>query len=416
MTQEEKKPAGKALRARILKQSKKPLLILCIILAALYCCYQLYQWRVPSVKTEVAMEQSVYNAVDAEVFVVRDEYILSNTASGKVIPLVEDGKRVAKGDVVAMVFRNDEEAANYLRVRELDSQISHYQQLAKHLSSASDINALNEEAFSILLDSLDTAGSGQFSKFGDRMEELGDLMTRRQMTMGEEIDFESMISALQAERSGISLDESAYTKITAERSGYYISSTDGLEGVLPYGKIASVTQDMLQKALEAKAQPASGGVGKMVDSFDWYLLCAVDEKQALHFEQGDSIMETFANLRQETAQLVTNVTVYYAKPQAEEGTDEQEAPKPKQYVVDKGIRVSTSAVRVVDGEKGVYVRRGNVARFRKLNIVYSDQTYVISATASQDGEPIVDDPSNYLKQYDEVILEGKDLYDGKIIG
>ena len=190
----------------------------------------------------------------------------------------------------------------------------------------------------------------------------------------------------------------------------------------------------------------------MVDSFDWYLLCAVDEKQALHFEQGDSIMvrmpfsaagefkaevehiaqsedgknlvtlkcnlmnETFANLRQETAQLVTNVTVYYAKPQAEEGTDEQEAPKPKQYVVDKGIRVSTSAVRVVDGEKGVYVRRGNVARFRKLNIVYSDQTYVISATASQDGEPIVDGPSNYLKQYDEVILEGKDLYDGKIIG
>ena len=41
---------------------------------------------------------------------------------------------------------------------------------------------------------------------------------------------------------------------------------------------------------------------------------------------------------------------------------------------------------------------------------------MISATASQDGEPIVDDPSNYLKQYDEVILEGKDLYDGKIIG
>ena len=29
----------------------------------------------------------------------------------------------------------------------------------------------------------------------------------------------------------------------------------------------------------------------MVDSFDWYLLCAVDEKgRPLHFEQGDSIM------------------------------------------------------------------------------------------------------------------------------
>mgnify|MGYP006987334013 FL=1 len=46
-----------------------------------------------------------------------------------------------------------------------------------------------------------------------------------------------MISALQAERSGISLDESAYTKITAERSGYYISSTDGLEGCFPMGRL-----------------------------------------------------------------------------------------------------------------------------------------------------------------------------------
>ena len=61
--------------------------------------------------------------------------------------------------------------------------------------------------------------------------------------------------------------------------------------------------------------------------------------------------ETFANLRQETAQLVTNVTVYYAKPQAEEGTDEQEAPKPKQYVVDKGIRVSTSACALWMGKR-----------------------------------------------------------------
>lgn len=452
MTQQEKKPGGQALKNQIIKRGKKPLIILCILLAALYCCYQLYQWRVPSVKTEVALEQSVYNAVDAQVFMVRDEYILSNTASGKVIPLVEDGKRVAKGDVVAMVFQNDADAANYLRARELKSQIDHYQQLAKHLSSVSDINALNEEAFSILLDCLDTADSGQFSQFGERTDELGDLMIRRQMTMGEEIDFTSMISALESELDGISVADSADMKITAERSGYYISSTDGLEGTIPYGQVSSVTQETLNKALEAKAQPAAGRVGKMVDSFDWYLLCTIEEKQALSFERGDSITvrmpfsaagefkaeveniaqseggknlvtlkcnlmnENFANLRQETAQLVTSITVYYAKPQSEDGSGEKESPKPRQYVVDKGIRVSSSAVRVLDGEKGVYVQRGNVARFRKLNIVYSDQTYVISATASRDGDPIVDDPSEYLKQYDEVILEGKDLYDGKIIG
>lgn len=451
MTQQAQTPTDQAKKAKALKLGKKLLTILCIVLAALYCCYQFYQWRVPSVKTEVALEQSVYNAVDAQIFVVRDEYILPNTASGKVIPLVEDGERVAKGDVVAMVFQNDEDAANYLRAQELKNQISYYEQLSKQLATVSDINALNEDVFSLLLDCLDTVDSGKFSHLGDRTDELKNMLIRRQMTMGEEIDFPSMISALKAELDGLTVNESAYTKITAERSGYYISSTDGLEGAIPYGQVSSVTQDTLQKALEAKAKPDSGGVGKIVDSFNWYLLCTIQEEKALSFERGDSITvrmpfsaqgafqaeveniaqsedgknlvtlkcnlmnENFANLRQETAQLVTNVTVYYAETPPEDKSGETEKPKPKQYIVDKGIRVSSSAVRVVDGEKGVYVRRGNVARFRKLNVVYSDQTYVISATTDRDGNPIVDDPDGYLKQYDEVILEGKDLYDGKII-
>lgn len=448
MTQQEKTPEGKAKKAKLHKQAKKALATLCIVLAALYGCYQLYQWSVPSVKTEVALEQDVYNAMDAEVFVVRDESVLRNTASGKVLPLVEDGQRVAKGDVVAVVFHNDADAANYLRARELENQIGHYEQLSGQYATVSDINALNEEAFSRLLDCLDIAGGGQFGHYAERVDELESMLIRRQLSMGEKIDFSSILSALKSERNSLSIDDSASTKITAARSGYYISSTDGLEGAIPYGQVLSATQADLQKALEAKAQPDSGGVGKMVDSFDWYLLCTVREEKALMLESGDSVTvrmpfsaaeefktevkqivqaedgrnlivlkcnlmnESFANLRQETAQLVTNVTVYYARPQ-QEG---QEAPKPRQYIVDKGLRVSSSAMRVVDGEKGVYVRRGNVARFRRLNVVYSDQTYVISATADLDGNPIVDDANSYLKQYDEIILEGKDLYDGKIIG
>lgn len=226
MTQQAQTPTDQAKKAKALKLGKKLLTILCIVLAALYCCYQFYQWRVPSVKTEVALEQSVYNAVDAQVFVVRDEYILSNTASGKVIPLVEDGERVAKGDVVAMVFQNDADAANYLRAQELKNQISYYEQLSKQLATVSDINALNEDVFSLLLDCLDTVDSGKFSHLGDRTDELKNMLIRRQMTMGEEIDFPSMISALKAELDGLTVNESAYTKITAERSGYYISSTD----------------------------------------------------------------------------------------------------------------------------------------------------------------------------------------------
>lgn len=444
-----KKPMAPEQKAKLVRQGKKLLVILGVVLAAFYFCYQFYQWRFPRVKTEVALEQSVYDAVDAQIFVVRDEHLLSNTASGKVIPLVEDGMRVAKGDVVAMVFPDDADAANYLRAQELREQISHYEQLAKQYSTVADVNALNEEAFSLLLDSLDAAGSRSFQAFGESMDELGNTLIRRQLAMGEQVDFTSKISALKAELESIQVSSDAYTTITAERSGYYISSTDGLESAIPYGSAADVTLETLQKALEAQAAPDPGSVGKTVDQFDWYLLCAIETDRSLSFESGNSVTvrmpfsgadsftakvvriepgedgvslavlkcslmnESLANLRQETAQIVTRITAYYAPPPDEEG---EERDTPTAHTVDKGVRVSSSAVRVKDGEKGVYVLRGNVARWRRLNVVYSDQTYVISATTDRNGETIVDNPDIYLKQYDEVILEGKDLYDGKIIG
>ena len=50
---------------------------------------------------------------------------------------------------------------------------------------------------------------------------------------------------------------------------------------------------------------------------------------------------------------------------------------------------------------------GNIAKFRKVNIVYSEEDYVLSlAEEGQDG---------YVRLYDNIITEGKDLYDGKVL-
>ena len=79
-----------------------------------------------------------------------------------------------------------------------------------------------------------------------------------------------------------------------------------------------------------------------------------------------------------------------------------------------GIRVNKSAVRVINGVQGVYVLTGNIVRFKKLDIIYTGEDYVISKMIKED----VYDKNKvpYLKIYDAVILEGKDLKDGKLIG
>lgn len=73
-----------------------------------------------------------------------------------------------------------------------------------------------------------------------------------------------------------------------------------------------------------------------------------------------------------------------------------------------GLRVSRKALRYNDkDERGVFIERGQNLLFKKVNVVYWGEDYVI-CTQEQDDD--------YLKLYDKIVTEGKDLYDGKVIG
>ena len=73
----------------------------------------------------------------------------------------------------------------------------------------------------------------------------------------------------------------------------------------------------------------------------------------------------------------------------------------------KGLRISHKALRIVDGEKGVYVRSGYSVRFKKVDIIYTGPDYYLCKT--QYGS------TDQLNLFDDVIVEGTDLYDGKPI-
>ena len=76
----------------------------------------------------------------------------------------------------------------------------------------------------------------------------------------------------------------------------------------------------------------------------------------------------------------------------------------------QGINIPNSALRMSDedGSIGVYVQDGIVAKFRKVRQILSREDYTLVAdTTDEDG---------YLSLYDNIIVEGRDLHEGKIIG
>ena len=93
------------------------------ILIIFYFIYQVVQMNSSPYKTEIAVEREIENKIAVTAFAIRDEeYITAENTSGTVVSIAEDGKRVASGDAVAVVFSNADSAAAYVRINELEKR------------------------------------------------------------------------------------------------------------------------------------------------------------------------------------------------------------------------------------------------------------------------------------------------------
>ena len=77
-----------------------------------------------------------------------------------------------------------------------------------------------------------------------------------------------------------------------------------------------------------------------------------------------------------------------------------------------GYRVPTSAVTERDGDVGVYILDESTVRFRKIKVLAKYEEYCVVAERDTSAE----DYKEYLNRNDRLILDGKDLYDGKQYG
>ena len=71
-----------------------------------------------------------------------------------------------------------------------------------------------------------------------------------------------------------------------------------------------------------------------------------------------------------------------------------------------GLQVNSKAIRFVDGKKGVYVLSGSTINFVPVNVLYSTDSYCICEEQTT---------GLRIRLYDEIVIKGKNLYDGKVV-
>lgn len=376
--------------------------------------------------TETADEVVEQEKLELKAFLVRDEEYINQKTTGTVVPLIKDGMRVASGDAVARVCASDEDAANVSALLEAKESLARYQEISEQTElNALDMEKLNKTIDASFTELVRTSNSGDFSELSRNIEELENKLASKQILKDGTIDLTAKFNELNSKIQTLELKSINTSDVLAPLSGYYISNLDGYENAMDYNKISDLTVSEAEKLFEKKPGDVSGQMGKIVGSYKWYLVTIMDSKYSLLMSEGEKMKinmpyygfknvevvvekisttqndkvavafscnmmnETYANMRTEDIELVF-----------------------KEYT---GYKINSSAIRREKDEKGkevdvVYILRGDIMNARVIDIIYDAGDYVIVSEESKA-------TSGYrpIKRYDEVIVKGRNLSDGKSI-
>ncbi len=391
------------------------------------CIYQIFKINYTPVQTEIALEKTISQSVTTQAFIVRDESYITAQVSGTLVPLVADGKRVASGDSVAVVFTSEDSARNYSKIQELEEKIAYFESLRNKIGiQTSDVESLDERIYSACEGYVQAIALGDVSGFNAYEDTVCEAITSRQLSTGTVIDPTEKLAALRAELSELQNAAGGYTTIQADNPGYYIGHVDGYETAVDYDGAAAASGETIESLLNMTPTPSTqlqNCMGKLVDSFNWYLLCVIDSESAASLSVGGQMTVEFplSSAESISAKIVSmqnTGTDKVAVVLSSNLMNTQYAGLRKEEIRlvlrnFTGYQVNNKAIREVDGEKGVYIVSGNIIKFKKVNIEYSDSEYSVCVTPTdENGNPL----SGYVSLYDEIIVEGTDLHDGKILG
>ena len=388
------------------------------VLLLAFLGYQTYSVIYKPITTATAVYYDAFDGIEINGYFVREEKLINYTATGNERYVAKEGEKVSKGGIVAEVYSDSSTALAYSRAEELEKQI----ETLKTMNSVSDPSSVDLDTISNKIKKeytqyLFSTDNGGFLNSDAFANELLIQMNRKQILTGEVQGFDAMITSLEGQLASVKNGLGApINTIKAEASGFFVSNIDGFESLLNINNIDNLNTSIFDKLNSTKP---GNGFGKIVTSYDWFIVSKMTGDDYLRFSPGDSVsLKTTIEGSEELNATVYRVNVDENKNEAVVifscnimNGNIAITRNAKMTVVTKsysGIRISNKAIRVVDGQTGVYIIQGSIVKFRPVEIIYTTETFSL---CKRDESNL----SDAIRLYDEVIEKGKNLYDGKYI-
>lgn len=372
-------------------------------------------------QTQVAYEATVYDTVETQALFIRDEKAVEGL-QGITIPAVSDGEKVHAGGEIAMQFSSAENAERYSRFKALEEKRKYYSDLLNtDVGSVTDIEILERNIRSDVNDFIRAAGRGKMDSANSSALSVSDNLTKRMLLVGESVDLSAKIADIEKQIADFDISSCApvgYVK--ADKAGYYSKYTDGCERAFDYSKVKDMNVETFNEYLKiaASAEGNLNGGGKVINSFAWYMACVVNAQDVEGLRDGYNTHVVVKSTETELKCTVVkgaDVSLNSEQTLLVLSCNEMDKDISSMRLEDieirvkgyTGIKVNSAAVHDIDGEKGVYALVSNIAKWRRAEVLYTGDGFVILS---------YDDPEirNGIKLYDKIIISGRDVYDGKV--
>ncbi len=391
-------------------------LIVAVVIALLVV--QMYNYFFLAIKTEYAVKATMEDSFEVSGIVCRNEYFLNKETGGYYDITLENGSKVSKGGTIASVYSKEEDVKAKEQIRMLQAQIDEYNAAVSVKSSYSGDSSVYEQNIQSALS--DYAGALQnrdsFSA-QDALESFEKQVLIKEIISGENTDYQQIILQLQSQIETLEASiGGGVQNVAADRSGFFTTEADGFESTVTAEKMSELTPsdyNALYAKIAAGTNRPENLLGKIVLEYSSDFYFVAPSASMKDYEVGDTIYLRFPSVSDEKikCQVISltkeedDVLVGVSCAKAHAGLFSSRIVEAS--VITKtysGIRVDKESIRIVDGENGVYTKVGSIVKFKKVNILYMGTTYAL-----------VEESTGGIVNFDEIIVGGRDIYDGKII-
>lgn len=408
----------------IRKIARNTLIVLIMTGLIAYAVYHCLLYFRDPVQTTVAVRQTETMTQTFTAYLFRDEEVLTASHGGTLQSLAEDGAHVAVGTEVARMYTDERGDELYEELEQLNAEIAFCEScLAAAGMPYSELPNLSAEISQTYGEVMDALAAGDGTRADALSEELLLLLNQKQILTGEMTDVPARLAELQAQKQTLEVVYAGtYQSITTARSGYYFRKTDGYETAFSNSALNTISLTDFYTLIEQPPQSTVGDAGKLIGDYIWYAALPATLKDCEEFEEGYThtvIFDDGTSIDMTLDRILTAADDDRAVLIFKTGTMPQDFAYTRVQTVTvevgqtQGLRIPQTALVVgKDGEMGVYILDIAYVRYRKIEIIWRGDGYVLARETDRTAEGHENDLG-----YQELLITRSDqtLYDGQLL-